>query len=390
LKGSIQCDRGLLWATLFLVLVGLLTVYSASVHVAESSFGGSHVFLKRNALRMTFGFAAMGFAYVIDYRSYRRHAKKAMLLAIALLVATLIFGTTVRGLKARLIVFQPGEIAKLVLVFYLADVLDRRRGEIGDFVRGLLPRLVLVGLVVALIVLQPDFGNALAVSLLALIVLFLGGARLVHVGALGMAGVGGAVYAAGHVGHIAERFAVWRASFDLTLAGLDTRGAGYQIYQSLVALGSGGLLGRGAGASMQRAFIPDPYTDFAFSIWGEEFGFIGTTAVVAAFVFLMLRGLRVARRAPDQYSSILASGLTAMITVYALVNIAVATATVPTTGLPLPFVSYGGSSLLVNMVAVGVLLNMSKRAVPEPASAFGGAAGAGSRRTSGAVKRKRS
>lgn len=368
MRGTVQCDRGLVWVTLLLILVGIVTVYTASVHIAGQTFGGAHVFLKRNAVRALFGLAALMFAYRIDYRSYRKHARKAVLLAIALLAVTLIFGTVVRGMRARLVMFQPGEIGKLALVFYMADVLARRQDELRDFVHGLLPRLVLAGIIVVLILLQPDFGNALAVSMLSLVLLFLGGARLLHVGGLGAVAAAGSWFAIRHVPHIIERWSVWRASCDLTLEGLDTRGAGYQIYQSLVALGSGGILGRGVGSSMQRAFIPDPYTDFAFSIWGEEFGLVGTVTVVAIFAFFMVKGLRIAKRAPDLYGMILASGLTAMITVYAMVNIGVATATLPTTGLPLPFVSYGGSSLVVNMAAIGVLLNMSRRMVPEPAA----------------------
>jgi cell division protein FtsW len=363
-KGSGHCDRTLVWTTLLLVLVGMLTVYTASVHVAHYSFGASDVFLKRNAVRALFGLAAMGFAYTIDYRSYRKHAKSAILLAIGLLAATLVFGQSIRGMRAQLLMFQPAEIAKLVLVFYLADVLARRHEELSSFVRGLLPRLVIAAVVVGLILMQPDFGNAVAVVVLSLVILFLGGARIAHIGGLALAAVPGLVLAVKVVPHIAERWAVWRASFDLSLEGLDTQGAGYQIYQSLVALGSGGVLGRGLGASLQRAFIPDPYTDFAFSIWGEEFGFLGAAAVVGVFALLMSRGLRIARRAPDRYGAILAGGLTAMVTVYAIINIGVATALIPTTGLPLPFVSYGGSSLIVNMAGIGVLLNISKRGAP--------------------------
>lgn len=371
MKGSVHPDRTLVWTALLLVLVGMLTVYTASVHVAHYSLGGSHVLAKRNAVRALLGLAAMGFAYSIDYRSYRKHAKKAILLAIGLLVVTLIFGKTIRGMRAQLLMFQPGEIAKLMLVFYLADVLSRKHEELSDFFRGLLPRLVIAGVVVGLILFQPDFGNAVAVVVLSLVILFLGGARLWHVVGLALAAVPGIWLAVKKVPHIAERWAVWMASFDLSLEGLDTKGAGYQIYQSLVALGSGGVLGRGLGASLQRAFIPDPYTDFAFAVWGEEFGFLGAAAVIGVFAFLMYRGLRIARRAPDLYGAILASGLTAMITVYAIINVSVATALVPTTGLPLPFVSYGGSSLVVNMIAIGVLLNMSKRGTPSRASAAG-------------------
>jgi cell division protein FtsW len=357
-----------MWVALLLGFVGIVTVYTASVHIAGHSFGGSHVFLKRNIVRAGFGLAALLFAYRIDYRAYRKHATKAIIAALVLLGLTLVLGTVVRGMRARLFMFQPGELAKLALVFYMADVMVRRKDEVDDFKFGVLPRLILAGMVVVLILLQPDFGNALAVAILSLILLFLGGARLAHVGGLAaLAGVG-AYAAVKTVPHIIDRWEVWRASYDLSLSGLDTKGAGYQIYQSLVALGSGGVAGRGVGESMQRAFIPDPYTDFAFSIWGEEVGLLGTLAVVALFVLLLIRGLRVARRAPDEYGTILAAGLTAMITVYAVINIGVATAFFPTTGLPLPFVSYGGSSLVVNMAAIGVLLNMSKRVVPEPGS----------------------
>ena len=365
MKGTVRSDKTLLWTTLLLVLVGMVTVYTASAHVAETNFGGSEVFLRRNAVRAVLGFAAMAIAYAVDYRSYRKHAKKAILLAVCLLAATLVFGKTIRGARHTLVLIQPGEIAKLALVFYLADVLARRKDELRDFRWGLLPRLVIVGVIVGLIMLQPDYGNALAVILVSLVVLFIGGARLLHMAGLGIAGVAIAWFGATKVSYIVERCSVWLPSFRCSLDALDTRGAGYQIYQSLVALGSGGVLGRGIGASVQRSFIPDAYTDFAFSIWGEERGLIGTMAVVGLFALLMVRGLRIARRTGDLYGSILASGLTVMITAYAIINVAVATASMPITGLPLPFVSYGGSSLIINMAAVGVLLNMSKRVVLE-------------------------
>jgi cell division protein FtsW len=363
LREVVRCDRALVWTTLLLVLIGMVTVYTASAVIAGQMAGGSQVFLKRTVLRATLGFVAMAFAYFVDYRSYRKYARKGILLAIVLLVLTLAFGESVRGMRASFLMMQPGEIAKLALVVYLADVLARRQEELADFKHGLLPRLGLVGVVVVLILLQPDFGSALAVVVLSFTMLFLGGARLLHIGGLAAAAVPVAYVAARKVPHIAERVAVWRAAYDLQLEGIDTRGAAYQIYQSLVALGSGGLTGVGVGKSMQRAFIPDPYTDFAFSIWGEELGFLGAFGLIVLFTVVMLRGLRIARRAPDLYGTILAGGLTAMVSVYAIINIAVATATIPTTGLPLPFVSYGGSSLIVNLAAVGILLNMSKRAV---------------------------
>jgi cell division protein FtsW len=361
MKDTYRCDWALFWTTLLLVLVGMLTVYTASVYFSENHYGASHVFLKRNALRAGFGLVAMVFAYLIDYRSYRRHAKKAILATLVLLVATLLFGRTVRGMRGFLLMFQPSEVAKLVLVVYLADVLARRRDELASFTRGLLPRLGLVAGVVFLVLLQPDFGSAIAIVFMSLVLLFLGGARLIHVAGLSALAMPGVWLAVKFVPHIADRWSVWRATYDLSLAGVDTRGAGYQIFQSLVALGSGGLWGVGIGRSFQRAFIPDPYTDFAFSIWGEEVGFLGTFGLVCVFVFFLVRGLRIARRAPDDYGQILAAGLTAMVTIYAVINIGVATALIPTTGLPLPFISYGGSSLIINMIAIGILLNVSRR-----------------------------
>jgi cell division protein FtsW len=360
-KQQVRSDRALIWTALILVLIGMLTVYTAGAWFAQRNLGGSHELLKRNAFRVVLGLVALFAAYSIDYRVYQRHARKAILLAIGLLTATLFFGTMYRGTRGALMGIQPGEMAKLALVVYLADVLSRRRQELADFVHGLLPRLILVGLVVGLILLQPDFGSALAVVVLSMVMLFLGGAKLLHLAGLGAAAAVVGAFAVRHVGYISERVGVWRSVRDLSLEGVDTQGAAYQIHQSLIALGSGGVTGRGIGGSLQRAFVPDSYTDFAFSIWSEELGFIGAMALVGVFVFLMLRGLRIARRAPDLYSSLLASGLTAMIIVYATINIGVATALIPTTGLPLPFVSYGGSSLVVNMAAVGILINMTKR-----------------------------
>jgi len=360
-KDVVTCDRALVWTTLLLVLIGLLTVYTASADIAARSFGGSQVFLRRMAWRAALGLVAMLFAYFIDYRSYRRYAVKGIFVAITLLVVMLAIGEKTRGVKMTLLMMQPAEIAKIALVVYLADVLTRRQELLKDFRHGLLPRLLLVGVVVGLILAQPDFGGALAVVTLAFVMLYVSGAKITHVAGLGLAAVPVAWLAVKNVSLIAVRWDVWRSTYHLSLDGLDIHGAAYQIYQSLVALGSGGLFGRGIGASLQRAFIPDPYTDFAFSIWGEEAGFLGAVLLIALFVFLMIRGLRIARRAPDLYGTILAAGLTGMMTIYAIINIAVATATIPTTGLPLPFVSYGGSSLVVNMAAIGILLNMSKR-----------------------------
>lgn len=361
MKGAVRCDRWLIWITAVLVLVGMLTVYTASAHIAERSFGGTNVFLRRNVLRAALGVIAMLAAYHVDYRAYRKHARKGIFFAIGLLALTLVFADPVRGMRGFWLMFQPSELAKLALVVYLADVLARRQDSLDDFFRGVVPWLAVALAVVGLVAVQPDYGSALGLVALISVMLFLGGVRLRHLLALIGASVIGVGFLVRHIGYISSRVAVWKPTFDLSLEGLDLRGAAYQIFQSLVALGSGSVVGLGVGASRQRAFIPDSHTDFAFSIWGEELGLVGTAGLVVVFVLLMVRGLRVAKRAPDLYGTLLAGGLTAMVTVYAAINIAVVTALIPTTGLPLPFVSYGGSSLIVNMAAVGILLNMSKR-----------------------------
>jgi len=372
LKGTIRCDRWLLWTALFLLTVGTITVYTSSVYFAHTRMGSSNALFQMYLLRLGLGVLVMWGCYKIDHRWYRKHAKKAMLLSIMLLVFTVVFPENSRGATSTFMGVQPNEIAKLVLVVYLADVLSRRQDELVDFARGLLPRLVFVGIVVGLMALQQDFGSALGISLLAFTMLFLGGARLHHIGALALAAAPLAYLAATTVDRISGRVGVWRSMFDLSMDGVNTRELAYQVYQSLIAFGSGGLKGRGIGSSLQRAFIPDSHTDFAFSIWGEELGLLGALFVVALFVLLTLRGLRIARRQQDLYGMLLGSGLTIMVALYAAINIGVVTGTIPTTGLPLPFLSYGGMALVANMAAVGILLNMSKRTVLDgPAVAAG-------------------
>jgi len=363
LKGTVRCDRWLLWTALLLLAVGTITVYTSSVYFAHSRMGSANALFQMYLLRLGLGGLIMWGCYKTEHRWFRRHAKKAMLLAIALLVLALVFADNRRGGTSTFMGVQVNEIAKLVLVVYLADVLSRRQEELASFAQGLLPRLVFVGIVVGLIVLQKDFGSALGISLLSFTMLFLGGARLSHIGALGLAVVPLGAFAAANVDRISGRVGVWRSMFDLSMDGVNTRELAYQVYQSLIAFGSGGITGRGIGSSLQRAFIPDSHTDFAFSIWAEELGILGALFVIALFVMLTLRGLRIARRQQDLYGMLLASGLTMMVALYAVINIGVVTGTIPTTGLPLPFLSYGGMALVANMAAVGILLNMSKQTV---------------------------
>jgi cell division protein FtsW len=243
------------------------------------------------------------------------------------------------------------------LVLYLADFLARRQALIGSFWRGVLPPLLVTGGVAALVLRQPDMGSAAAIVGVVLCMVFVAGARLVHLGLIAAAAVPVAVAA------------VWVEPYRLrrVLAFLDPwadpRGAGFQIIQSYLALGGGGLLGRGLGESKQKLFyLPEPHTDFIFAILGEELGFVGAAGTVVLFALLLWRGMRIALRVADPFGALLAAGVTALLGTQAVVNLGVVVGLFPTKGLPLPFVSAGGSSLLVAMVGVGLLLNVSQRA----------------------------
>ena len=365
MRRLIGSDRLLLTVTLLLVSIGLVTVYTASAAVSVKYFGNSNAFFKKDLMHCAVGLAALAAGSVIDYRRFLKYSKYAFLLSVILL-AGLFLVEGRRGAQSWYVApvfsvsIQPTEIAKLALVLYLADVIGRRK--IKDFTFGVLPRFIASACVIVPVALQPDLGSALAVALLAGVIIFMGGAKLWHMGA-GVAGaIIGFAVAVLRSPTALSRILSWRTLW-IDPSTADYGSTAYQIHQSIVAIGSGGLVGNGLGLSRQRSFLPDPHTDFAFSIIGEELGFLGAATVLVLFGVLVWRGFKIARSCYDHSSFLLALGLTSMIAIYAVVNIAVVTRVIPTTGLPLPFVSYGGSSLLVNLVAVGILLNMSSHTV---------------------------
>jgi len=258
--------------------------------------------------------------------------------------------------------FQPSEFVKLALVIYLADVLVRKEDEIQDFKTGFMPRLLLIGFVVGLIALQPDLGTALAVSTIALVMLWVGGGRSLHLLYTGLAAlpiVGLSLY-----------FSPYQLKRVLSFLNRgDAQGADYQVSQSLLALGNGGGIGVGIGDSMQKQqFLPEPHTDFVFAFIGEELGLAGTLSVIGLFVALAIHGFRIAREAPTRHGFLLATGITLMISVYAVLNIGVVTGMLPTTGLPLPFISYGGSSMFWNLSGIGILVGVARDSSAQPHS----------------------
>jgi len=356
-------DLFLFGAVLALLSVGLVMVYSASSVVAYERLADSAYFFKRQAAWTVLGLAAMWLARGIHYQRLRRGAVPLLAASALLLIAVLlpgvgrIAGGARRWLVAGPLSFQPVEIAKLALLLYVAHFATRRGVAIREFRRGVVPPLIVTGLCSALVLRQPDMGSALMLWAVTLLVLFLAGARLAH---LALVVAGGAPLLAAAV--VLAHYRLQRLLGFLD-PWSDPQGRGFHVIQSLLAFGSGGVFGVGLGASSQKFFyLPERHTDFIFAIIGEELGLLGTAGVVLLFALFAARGFRIARAAPDRFGALLASGITATIAAQAALNMGVATGLLPVTGLPLPFVSFGGSSLIVTMVEVGILLNVSRYA----------------------------
>jgi cell division protein FtsW len=346
-----------------LVGIGVVMVYSSSSALAGTRFDDASFFLYRQLVRAALGLLIMFAISRVPLGWWRTLARPLLIVAIGLLVLVLLFGEgkgAQRWLPFRLplaqLTFQPSEFAKLALVLYLADVMVRHREVMADWQLGLLPRLVIIAIVLGLIVLQPDLGTALAVGTIALLMLWIGGARPTHLACVGLAGIPGVVLSVFTSPYQLQRL--------LTFFGeSDPQGAGFQVAQAKLALGSGGLIGVGLGNSMQKHFLPEPHTDFVFAFAGEELGLFGTLSIIALFAALALHGFRIAAGARSQFGFYTAAGISMMVGVYALLNVAVATGLAPTTGLPLPFISYGGSSLLWNLCGLGILAAVAREQV---------------------------
>jgi len=348
--------------TLLLVGASVVMVYSASSVQAMNKFRIPYYFLSKQLVWSVVGFVAMFAAMRFDYHRYRNPAIIWSLIGVTTLLLLLVFfgpriNGTQRWLSFRLFSLQPSELAKLSVILFTAAVLERRMHRIGDIVYALAPVALLTLIFAGLVILEPDFGTAVSIVLIALAMMYAAGLRYWHLATVALV-----------LTPIAAMLIVLKAyRFKRVLAFLDPEGTklgdGFQLYQSLIAIGSGGVIGRGLGGSIQKLFyLPEAHTDFIFSIIGEELGLIGTTVILAAFALIAWRGLRVSLLAPDRFGSLMALGVTMMIAVQAMLNITVVTGLAPTKGLPLPFVSNGGSSLLINMIAMGVLLNISQQA----------------------------
>jgi len=344
-----------------LVSMGVVMVYSASAIMAADRFHDPLHFLKRQGLWVLLGMGALWAGMRFDYRRLERLVVPLMAASFVLLVLVLVppFGQEINGtrrwLRLGFVSFQPVELAKLSLLLYLASFLARREEAMASFSRGLLPLLFMAGSMAGLTLLQPDMGNAMVLVILTLALAYLGGARVAHMGLIASAALPLCAVAIAMKPYRLRRMVAFMDPWN------DPQGSGFQIIQSFLALGSGGWLGRGLGESKQKLFyLPEAHTDFIFAIIGEEFGMLGAAVVVALFALLIWRGLRIGLRAPEAFGSYLALGLTVMLATQTLVNLGVVTGSLPTKGLPLPFISFGGSALTMTLFSTGVLLNISQ------------------------------
>lgn len=354
-------DYVIFFAIIGLLGFGIVMVYSSSAVSAYVNYNDSYYFLKRQMIWATLGLLAMLFTMNVDYHAWRTLAKPAMIVTLILLVLVLIpgLGKVVNGARRWLgfgsLYLQPSEIAKLAMVLFTANSLAKSQDKISSFTKGIVPQLVMLLVVFGLILKEPDLGTALVIGGTVFILLFAAGAKLSHLGSLGAVGVAGIIGAI-----LIEPYRLKRLlAFSDPWA--DPLNSGYHIIQSLYAIGSGGLFGVGLGRSREKfLYLPEPHTDFIFAILGEELGFIGTATVIILFFLLAWRGYKIAISAPDIFGSLLAGGITSIIVLQALMNIAVVTASMPVTGIPLPFISFGGSALIFTLAGVGILLNISR------------------------------
>jgi cell division protein FtsW len=366
-------DQVLLATVLSLLAFGVVMVYSASAVYAQRKFGSPTYFLRRDLLWAALGLVAMTLAARTDFSLYRRWAYPMLGGAVALLAAVLLVGARINGARRWFhlggVSFQPAELAKLALVVYLAHSLAKKAEKVRSFTVGFVPHMLVCGLMMALLLKQPDLGTAVILGLATLLLLFVAGAKISYI-LIAFLAAAPVVYQAivGTPWRLRRMLAYldpWQYRYDV----------GYQITESLISIGSGGLTGLGLGDGKQKLFfLPEAHTDYIMAIVGEELGLVGVVAVAAVFSVLIWRGARAALGARDAFGCYLAFGITAMFGLQAVVNLGVVLGALPTKGLPMPLVSFGGSTLVVDLFAMGILLNIS-RAEPEAAPAPRAAAG---------------
>jgi cell division protein FtsW len=359
---KLKSDKFLFIATLLLVSTSVVMVYSASAVIAMEKFQQPYFFLFKQASWALVGICLVPIVMRIDYRNYRQPIVIWTALGIAALaLGAVLFGRPVKGatrwLDFGLLGVQPSEFAKLAVIVFTAALLERRMQRIDDVSYSLLPIVIVVGVMVGLILAEPDLGTAVSLLTIACVMVFAAGISYRYVVGLFLASLPALYFLVMMSDYRRKRVLSFIDPWS------DPLGGGFQMIQSMIAVGTGGLFGLGVMGSVQKLFyLPEPHNDFIYAVIAEELGLIGATVVLACFCIITWRGLRTAIRAPDRFGAFLAIGLTTMVAFQALFNISVVLGLLPTKGIPLPFISSGGSSLLINMLGMGILLNVSQHA----------------------------
>jgi cell division protein FtsW len=361
-KKYFEYDYLLLVPTLLLLGLGLVATYSASSFLAEHRMGDSYYFLKRQGTFCLVGVSFMILTKNIPSAIYPRLVYPLLGVSLFLLLLLLVpgvgakVGGASRWFRLAGFSFQPSELAKLALAFYVAYSIAKKGPAMSSFSNGLVPHLVVAGAFMGLILLQPDLGTTIIIGCWLVILLFVGGVNVLHLVGLMLLSLPAVLWLVHKADYRLKRWWAFLNPWD------DPQGLGFQIIHSFLAIGSGGVLGVGLGNSKQKLFyLPEPHTDFILSIVAEELGLVGLAVIVVLFGILVVRGIQVALQAPDLYSTYLALGITSFLGLQVIINMGVVMGLLPTKGLTLPFISYGGSSLVISLVSVGILLNISSR-----------------------------
>ena len=355
-------DVVILTLVMLLLFIGIVMVFSSSAIYAYDKYKSTYYFLKKQVFWIMLGSIMLILFKNYNYENLKKHSKIIFIISIIALLLVFVpylgkaSGGARRWIRIAAFTFEPSELVKLTFVTYLASAISRKQEYMRSFSKGLLPFLVIIGFVSVILYMQPDLGSILLIFILGMIMLFVGGVRVRHVLMVGLLSSPLIYYAIIKASYRLKRILAFWDPWK------DPQGIGFHIVQSFIAFGSGGLFGKGLGKSTQKLFyLPEAHTDFIFAIIGEELGLVGASIVLALFGFLIWKGINLSLEVEDEFGKLLAVGITSYIGLQAFINMSVVTGLLPTKGMTLPFISYGGSSMVINMIAIGILLNISSR-----------------------------